>query len=384
MHRMLQTAIFPTLLAAVLLIPTQASAQPDMRFEPPPIPSEVDTITFGSCFNTQGAGHVFDSMMVENPDIILMLGDNIYADTADPSTMWNIYKDLVNRSTFSDARRKVPVFAVWDDHDYGKNDAGQEWEAKSPAKDVFLRFFQEPPDSPRYDRDGIYHAKIIGPPGRRVQLLMLDTRWFRGPLERAEQTEPPARGRRGPYIPTQNEEATMLGEEQWEWLAEQLQQPVELRIVMSSIQFVADEHGFECWGNFPHERRRMLELIRETEAEGVLFVSGDRHHAELSVLDRNDPAAQESEPPYDIYDLTSSSLNAPIRDFRNEVNRSRVGRVYQGANFGSIRIDWDRDDPQITLRIHDEYAKTVMEHVLHLSDLSPKQDEEEHQDHQDP
>ena len=77
----------------------------------------------------------------------------------------------------------------------------------------------------------------------------------------------------------------MLGEDQWAWLEEQLRTPAEVRLIASSIQVVAEDHGWEKWMNFPHERERLYRLIRETRAEGVVFLSGDRHLAELSMMD---------------------------------------------------------------------------------------------------
>ena len=101
----------------------------------------------------------------------------------------------------------------------------------------------------------------------------------------------------------------MLGEDQWRWLAEQLRVPAEVRLLVSSIQVVAEDHGWEKWMNFPHERERLFKLIRETGAEGVIILSGDRHLAELSMMDGG----------------------VGLSDLRPDVERAQPGRAKSGG-----------------------------------------------------
>ena len=92
----------------------------------------------------------------------------------------------------------------------------------------------------------------------------------------------------------------MLGDTQWAWLEQQLIVPARLRIFVSSIQVVAQDHGFEKWMNFPLERERLYKLLKDTKAARVVALSGDRHLAELSMMDAGLG--------YPLYDLTSSGL----------------------------------------------------------------------------
>jgi alkaline phosphatase D len=89
----------------------------------------------------------------------------------------------------------------------------------------------------------------------------------------------------GPYVPNPDPSKTILGEDQWRWLAEPLKVPAEVRLLVSSIQVVAEDHGWEKWMNFPHERERLFTLICDAGAEGLIVLSGDRHLAELSMMD---------------------------------------------------------------------------------------------------
>ncbi len=211
----------------------------------------------------------------------------------------------------------------------------------------------------------MYDAKVIGPPGKRVQVILLDTRYFRSPLNepKGKASHEPGEGFHGPYRPTSDPDATVLGPEQWKWLAEQLRVPAEVRILASSIQIIAHEHGWEHWGNFPRERERLFKLIADSHASGVVVISGDRHSAEISA---HDPGMG-----YTLYDVTSSSLNQPLK-WHNEVNRYRVGTKYIEANFGTLLIDWTDADPTIRLQVRTEKGEVALQKRVRLSELRAK------------
>ncbi len=300
-------------------------------------------IAFGSCAQQGRPQPIWDAVMREKPELFIFLGDNIYADTTDPAVMRRKYAQLAARPGFAKLRARCRILATWDDHDYGQNDAGAEYPMKRLSKQIFLDFWNIPADSPRRTREGVYDATVIGPPGKRVQVILLDTRWFRSPLKKAPREEP-ADGHPGPYVPNDDPQATMLGAPQWTWLEQQLRTPAELRLLCSSIQVIPNEHRYEKWGNLPRERERLFELIRRTKAGGVIILSGDRHMAELSRL----PAQVVG---YPLYELTSSALNQRT-PWTNEINRYRIGCVYREPNFGLLRIDWGAG--VVTLEIHGE------------------------------
>jgi alkaline phosphatase D len=269
------------------------------------------------------------------------------------------YAKLAAMPGYQKLRATCPVMATWDDHDFGADDVGAEYPRKAESQRVFLDFFGDPADSPRRRRPGVYDARVFGPEGRRVQVILLDTRSFRSPLKRRPEA---ARGE-GPYAPDPDPSATMLGEDQWAWLQEQLRRPAEIRLIASSIQVVAEDHGWEKWMNFPRQRERLYRLIRRTGASGVIFLSGDRHLAELSLMDGGVG--------YPLYDLTSSGLNQAAKAWRpQEVNRHRVGTMNWGDNFGLIAIDWDRPEPLVRLQIRDVEGDTIIQRKIPLGLLS--------------
>jgi alkaline phosphatase D len=331
----------------------------------------ISRIAFGSCAEQHRPQPIWDAVVAARPELFLFLGDNIYADTEDMDVFRSKYQLLASQPGYQKLKATCPILATWDDHDLGANDAGGEYPKKKEAQQLFLDFFGIPEDSPRRRQEGVYHSEIFGPKEQRVQVILLDTRYFRSPLKTGFRPGEPGEGRRGKYAPNDDPAATVLGPKQWAWLEEQLRAPAVFRILCSSVQAVADEHGSEMWGNFPLERRRLLELIRKTGAEGVVIVSGDRHLAEISRLAREAAGIG-----YPLFDVTSSSLNTPSGNFTkagtrfaNEINSYRVGLTYFDTNFGFIDIDWSQPDPVLRLQVRDEKGEVVLQQRLTRSQL---------------
>ena len=335
-----------------------SSAQNAESAAPHPSDPAVTRVLFGSCVKQDQPVPIFETILARQPELFLFLGDNIYADTTDMELMRSKYAKLGAAAGFQRLLQACPVMATWDDHDYGSNDAGAEYPLREQSQQIFLDFWGAPADSPRRQREGVYEARLFGPAGRRLQVIMLDVRYFRGPLK----TGPRRLG--GPYVPEENPEVTMLGEQQWAWLEEQLRVPAEVRLIASGIQCVSQDAGHETWANLPHERQRLFDLIAKTGASGVLLLSGDRHWAELSV--------ERQGVPYPLYDLTSSSLNQLHPRGTPTDNRTRaIATTYHRENFGEIAIDWDQPDPQLQLRVLDLAGEPVLETAVRLRELRP-------------
>ncbi len=332
----------------------------------------ITRISFGSCAKQDQPQPIWDAIVAGKPDMFLLLGDNIYGDTNDMQLLRKKYRQLEEQPGFAKLRAACPVLATWDDHDFGRDDSGAEFEFRKESQQVFLDFIQAKPDDPRRQRDGIYSSSIYGPPGRRVQVILLDARYFRSPLKKGFSAREPGEGYRGRYVPNDDPQATVLGDAQWQWLEEQLRQPAEVRIIGSSYQVLSNQHGWEMWGNFPLERQKLFALIRKTEAKGALLISGDRHLAELAGL-----AADAAEGVgYPLYEATSSSLNQPSGNFTktgvrfaNEINPYRLGLTWFDVNFGNILIDWESEDPVIRIQICDLEGTVVLQQRTTLSQL---------------
>lgn len=323
----------------------------------------VRTIAFSSCYHGKPDTFIWHSIAAEDPDLFLFIGDNVYVDLPRPpkgeADFQRTYDELANNRSWQHLLERVPVLATWDDHDYGLNDAGVEFPLKQVAQQQFIDFFGLPEDSPVRQRPGVYDAHVFGPEGKRVQVILLDTRYFRDPILKNP------KGRvdgKGPYMPRTDGEGTMLGEAQWAWLEEQLRQPADLRIIASSIQVVADEHGWESWGNLPHERNRLYKLIKTTGANGVVFISGDRHLTEVSRDD--DPTLA-----YPVWDFTNSGMDEKEKAVR-EPNRSRVKGPVRRENYGVFTIDWAGPaGPSLQYRSCTQSGSPIFEQRIWLKDL---------------
>ena len=318
----------------------------------------ISRVLFGSCIKQDRPISIFHTMASQRPDLLLFTGDNIYADTDDMNVMREKYAALASRREFQALQKLCPILATWDDHDYGVNDGGADFPKRAESQKEFLDFWQVPLDSPRRDQAGIYDAHLLGPEGKRLQIIMLDTRYVRSPLKKGE------RRVGGPYYPDDDPSKTMLGETQWQWLKQQLKQPAEIRVIVSSIQFAASAAGQECWANLPREQQRMTELIADTNAGGVIVISGDRHWSELSAITEGVP--------YPIYDWTCSSFNQSHPRGTPTENSFRIDETtFHHENYGVMAIDWEAADPLIAISVRDIEGRSRIEKQINLSELNP-------------
>jgi alkaline phosphatase D len=351
------------LLQTILMIAfSTANAQtPDAKLPPAPEPTVhplISRIAFGSCQTQDEPLPILRTVLEWEPELFIYLGDNIYGDTNDMAVLEAKYAKLGAKKDFAALRANVPAIATWDDHDYGANDAGKDYPFRKESKDIFLKFWNEPNPSPRRERDGIYASyrfedKSVG---KTLQIILLDTRSFRDPP-----LVSPLTSWKNDYLPDTDPTKTILGDVQWKWLEERLKEPADLRVIGSSIQFSHEYNGWESWTNFPRELLKMVDLIKSTKANGVVFISGDVHWGELSVLRPKDC--------YPIYDLTASGLN---RDWDIvEPNRNRVGEACSDFHFGMLDIDWS-GSPSVTFRIHDMTGRTRVRKSLKLNELQIK------------
>ena len=325
--------------AALLLVAQVSVAQPP-----------ISRIGFGSCASQERPQPIWDAVLAQSPDLFIMLGANIYADTDNAAIIKQKYDQLAAVPGFQRLRAACPLMSVWAGHDF----AGTDNPSKDAAQKMFLEFFKEPADSPRWKRQGLYAGAIFGPEGKRVQVILLDTRYHR----------PPSNSKVREFLPDNDPAKTLLGDVQWKWLEEQLRIPAEVRLIGSSIQVVAEDHPYEKWLMFPRERERLYKLLRETKATGVVFLSGDRRLAELSLGDAGVG--------YPIYDLTSSGLNMGNQQWNGpEKNSKRISTMTHGDNFGMVQIDWDKPDPQIRLQVRNVEGEITINEKIGLSLLKP-------------
>lgn len=325
--------------------------------------SPINNLYFGSCAKQSKPIPIFDAIVADQPQVFAFLGDNIYGDTEDMQVLASKYTQLGNNPGFKKLKQTSELIAIWDDHDFGANDAGFEYPQKEASRQIMLDFWQEPKDSPRYTRNGIYTSYSYGSGDNIVRVIMPDLRWNRTKLNSVGQLGYISSRRdkkMGPYSPSDNLQSTMLGDEQWLWLQQELLKPAKVRIIASSIQLVPEFTGWESWANFPQDKQRLFEFIKTNKVDGVIVISGDTHWGEISKV--HQPGS------YPIWEITSSGLSEKWKDV--SPNKYRIGHYTNQINYGFMTFDWESDDPTIEFGLRDVNGDSVMGQTIKLSELS--------------
>ncbi|UJH68545.1 alkaline phosphatase D family protein [Allomuricauda sp. SCSIO 65647] len=322
-------------------------------------------IAFGSCGHEDHPLPIFNTVTEHSPDMFIFLGDNIYGDTKEMDTLRAKYQLLGAKPSYKNLKSQVPILATWDDHDYGWNDIGKSYPYKEESKQIFLDFFEEPESSQRREHKGIYHSYLYDYGDNTLQIILLDGRTFRDDLK-------PYGGEfdhddrydfyKKDYAPHTEATPTLLGEEQWNWLEKELQVPSDIKIIGSGTQFGIEWNGYEAWANFPHERKRMLDLIKSTKASGVLFISGDVHYSEISKLETDF---------YPIFDFTSSGLSSTWKFAAP--NNNRIEGPIMDNHFGLITIQWNDGNTEIIMETWDIHDNQRIEYTVPLKSIQFKE-----------
>ena len=307
----------------------------------------LTSFAFGSCVNENRAMQFWDVIAAQKPQAFLLIGDNVYGDTAatgaaDIPTLTASYRKLNSRQEYARFRSNVPMLTVWDDHDYGANDAGATFAFKEYSEKIYEEYWVAS-DAVK-SRPGVYESHMVGPAGKRVQFIMLDTRFFRSDLARMNYQDPAPK--LGWTMPSNDPVATILGGAQWDWLEQELKRPADLRFIISSVQVITDAHNFEGWFAFPQERQKLYRMMVQSRVNNAVFLTGDRHSGALY-------SAQIPGISKPVFEFTSSSLNLSFGKGdtgAREPDVARIGGLWSDENFGQIDIDWSAKTVKLSLK----------------------------------
>ena len=284
-----------------------------------PIEADLIKLGLGSCLDQDFPQPIWNSIEKENLNYFIFLGDNVYGDSPDGSL------DRL-KSAYQNQKSLLPAFlddinilSIWDDHDYGLNDGGRDYIFKKESQKMFLNFWEIPEDDIRSKQEGIYFSEDKTFFDKKFKFIFLDTRYFRSELL----------GLKGKYAKNESPNSTMLGINQWEWLEKELDGHFDFLIIFSSIQIIAQDHGFEKWSNFPNERIKFFSMI-DKYINKTLLVSGDRHRG--GIYKKNG-----------FLEITASSLNKPGSLFF-ETDKYLLGKTYRQENYGVIEISKNNID----------------------------------------
>jgi alkaline phosphatase D len=310
-------------------------------------PVNRTVIAFGSCSKQYNPNQRWMDVLKNDPDIWIWLGDNIYGDTHDMEFMSEKYAHQKADTGYQLLMKSgTSIIGTWDDHDYGVNDGGKNYSKKDESKELFIEFLDIPEDNPIRDHDGVYQSYEYNFDDHLLKIILLDTRYFRDTIERNFMTRA--------YKP--NMKGDILGEAQWLWLENEINESsADLILLGSSIQVIPEEQIYEKWENFPTARKRLFDLLEKYPDKRIVILSGDRHIAEISQIIMEDLN-------YPLYDFTSSGLTHTWQREDVEQNKYRISDFIIDLNFGVILIDWEEDKKhKITFQIRGEENSILYE-----------------------
>jgi alkaline phosphatase D len=298
--------------------------------------------------NPYGQGfEIFRAIAEQKPDFMIWLGDNYYyreADWLSESAMRYRYAQNRELAELQPLLATVHNYAIWDDHDFGPNDSDRTFRLREASLRVFKDYWANSTYGTE-ETPGVFGRFEWGD----VEFFLLDDRYHRSPNQM-------------PVGP----DKVMFGEAQMRWLKESLRSSrATFKIVAGGNQMLNPIVLYEAFGRFPDEQKQFLDFLRTSRINGVLFISGDRHHTEL--IKRIEPGL------YPLYDFTSSPLTAGGGRIEEEANNpARVAGTWVTGgvrNFGLIEVSGTAKDRRLVMKTLDRTGKELWRHEIKASEL---------------
>jgi len=277
-----------------------------------------------------GEYEIIKAISGTRPDFMLWLGDNTYFREGDYESKSGIYYRQSHTRSLPELQpllAQVPHYAIWDDHDYGPNDSDWTYPLKGHALEAFKNFWPSEAYGAGHT-DGVTSSFVWND----CQFFMLDNRWYRT---------------------VQKENGTILGDIQKYWLKEALlASTASFKFVAVGGQFLSDYAAFENFANYKDERQELIDFIDENKIKNVVFLTGDRHHSEISHLVTPNGIK--------IYDITSSALTSTTYDHSKEPNTYRIpGSMISERNFAVFKVTGERKDRKLSVVFKNTQGKDV-------------------------
>ncbi|MCP3917916.1 MAG: hypothetical protein GY711_20405 [bacterium] len=305
-------------------------------FETPAKDAETVRLAFASCADDRRFPNqpVWTRMREAGAEAVVMLGDMPYIDSTDPKVQRERYRAFYSVPELKSLMPHLPVYATWDDHDFGRNDTNGLLPEKEGARDTFGLYHANP--SLGEGGEGVYTSFRAGP----VEVFLLDTRWFAA-------TEPS-------FVDA--DKPTLLGSQQWAWLKERLAaSTATFKILASGMIWNGATRPFKTdhWAHYPHERAALFAYLGENKIEGVVLVGGDIHRSRAVRHATRDVVG------YDLVELISSPLANFVIEAANAPHPGLLKDM--GVDQSFLLIDASADPPRLTARFQDKDGKTLYE-----------------------
>lgn len=281
---------------------------------------------------------VYNVIANKNPSLMLWLGDNIYLREPDWTSMSGInyrYTHFKSMPEIQKLWQNTHHYAIWDDHDFGPNDADRGFINKDLSLAAFKNFWANPSYGIPGD-SGITSQFSFND----VDFFLLDNRYYRSPNER------------------KTGERQILGEKQIEWLIDALVfSKASYKFVAIGGQFLSTAAVYENHATYPEERQKIIDLIDQEGIKNVVFLSGDRHKTELTKLVTNSGIT--------IYDYTSSPLSSTAYNTSDEANTLRVeGTHVATQNFGLLSLTGSFEERKLSIKTYSAKGVLLWEKLI--------------------
>jgi alkaline phosphatase D len=302
-----------------------------------------------------GDTSIFETMAKEKAAFMLWLGDNWYTRDVDYFDRWGLwYRASHDRSSpvLKNLLKSTSHIGIWDDHDYGPNDIGTNYILKDESRKVFNSYF--PNTSAGVNGEGIYTMYSYGD----MDLFLMDDRWWRSTDEMKDSVN----GKPNPA-------KTLWGKLQLQWLKNSLlYSNAPFKIIATGSQVLNPVSPYDKLLDFPAEYYELMDFLKENKINGMLFLTGDRHHTEIIKVNR--------EGTYPLYDITASPLTSGTHKFdgSEKNNPYRVLGIDEKQNYARFRFSGERNKRKLNVEFLGIKGEKLGEWSISENDLkTPKQ-----------
>lgn len=280
-----------------------------------------------------GDSSIFETMAKEKAAFMVWLGDEWYTREVDYYSEWGLwYRASHDRAVpvLKNFWKSMPQYAMWDDHDYGPNDIGTNYILKETSREIWKKYWCNP--SYGENGQGTYTMLSWGD----ADIFLTDDRWWRS----ADRMKDSVDGKPNP-------EKRMLGKQQMEWLKNSLlYSSATFKIIAMGSQVLNPVSPFDKLSNFPVEYDELMGFLKENKINGVVFLTGDRHHSEIIKVDR--PGT------YSLYDVTASPLTSGTHTFSGpeKKNPFRVLGIDEKQNYTKFSFSGKRGERKLIVNFY--------------------------------
>ncbi|CAN8069670.1 unnamed protein product [Agarophyton chilense] len=242
--------------------PSSATSIASVTTYPPPDSTRDIHFAFSSCqgnpSDDDAFKHIYSHFVsaeasLQPPNFFMIhMGDLHYADISknDVSLYGIQFRQVASATNVHRVMRSMPMAYMYDDHDYGANNAGFSSPSRKAALQAYRRYV---PSYQLPSEDASYHAFSVG----RVRVIMTDLRAM-----------------------ARKEANSTLSTEQRLWLFSQFAAAGNFSVLvwMSSKPWIARSRtNGDSWGGYSEERRAVADELVRLNVTNLIMIAGDAH-----------------------------------------------------------------------------------------------------------